>query len=197
MKTTVTSPGEAPAPAATPGETAFDLLEREHEGIRAVFGRIRDPDADRGAALADAITRMATHVAVERSYIYPLVKRRQVGSPRLGRALLWDYKRMEKLLAMADRRKSNSPDMPELVTELMDVFQHHQSHCSAELMAALQEQLGQDELQRLGTEMRGAENVILSHPHPYLLRLGGPIYRQTTRVASGWDRLRDRTVRNR
>ena len=45
-------------------------------------------------------------------------------------------------------------------------------------------------------QMGGAEKVILSHPHPHLLALG-PVYHWTTRLASAWDGVRDRTVRNR
>jgi hypothetical protein len=177
------------------GESALDVLVREHQDLRALFARVRDPDEDRAEAWREAVPQITTHVAVERSFLYPLLKRRlELG--QLAHDLRHDYKRMEHLLVLTERRKINSPDMPELVTDLLDVFEAHQERCETILLPAMRDRLSQHELDEIGAKMRGAENVILSHPHPHLLALG-PIYRGTTRLASAWDRLRDRTVRNR
>lgn len=174
----------------------MDVLEREHHDLRTLFDRVRDPDADRGAAWLEIVKQVASHVAVERTFIYPVVKRRMAGAGGLAADLSGDYKRMERLLVLTERRKINSPDMPDLVNELLHVFESHQDRCTNILIPTMREQLGQVELEDLGDKMRGAENVILSHPHPHLLALA-PIYPLTTRLASLWDRVRDRTVRNR
>jgi Hemerythrin HHE cation binding domain len=177
------------------GETALDVLAREHHDLQELFAQVRDPDADRAAAFREVVKHITSHVAVERSFLYPLVKHR-LALPRLADELRHDYKRMEHLLVLTERRKINSPDMPELVTELLDVFEAHQDRCTTILVPAMRDKLRQDELDELGAKMRGAETVILSHPHPHLLALG-PVYPWTTRMASAWDRARDRTVRNR
>jgi hypothetical protein len=178
------------------GESAVDVLTREHEDLRECFVGVRDPDADRAAAWLETVKQVTTHVAVERTFLYPLVKKRRLGSDHLAEELRRDYKRMEHLLVLSERRKINSPDMPDLVTELLDVFEAHQDRCARVLVPAMRDQLSAAELDELGAKMRGAENVILSHPHPHLLALG-PVYQWTTRMASSWDRVRDRTVRNR
>jgi Hemerythrin HHE cation binding domain len=178
------------------GGTAIEVLEREHEDLRELFARLPDPESDRTGTWSEIVKRIATHVAVERTFIYPLLKRRRLGPPGLAGELRHDYSQMEHLLVLTERRKINSPDMPELVTNLLDVFEAHQSRCTTTLVPLMREQLTDQELEELGAKMRGAENVILSHPHPHLLATG-PIYKWTTRVASRWDRVRDRTVRNR
>jgi hypothetical protein len=178
------------------GENALDVLAREHQDLRELFARVRDPDADRAAAWMETVKQVTTHVAVERSFLYPLVKRHRVGSDHLAEELRRDYRRMEHLLVLSERRKINSPDMPELVTELLEVFEAHQDRCTNDLVPAMRNELGPSDLDELGAKMRGAEHVILSHPHPHLLSLG-PVYQWTTRIASSWDRVRDRTVRNR
>ena len=178
------------------GENALNVLTREHEELRECFVRVRDPDADRAAAWLETVKQVTTHVAVERTFLYPLVKRRRLGSAHLAEELRRDYKRMEHLLVLSERRKINSPDMPELVTELLEVFEAHQVRCASDLVPAMRDQLGPDELDELGAKMRAAENVILSHPHPHLLALG-PVYQWTTRIASSWDRVRDRTIHDR
>lgn len=177
------------------GESAGEVLSREHERLNEAFDRIRDENADRGAAWHAAVKQMTTHVAVERTFLYPVVRRRHLGTPRLARELRHDYSRMQHLLVLTERRKLNSPDMVELVTELLEVFEAHVQRCATGLIPAMDKGLDPDELEELGAKMTGAENVIVSHPHPHLLALG-PIYPVTTRVASRWDRFRDRTVRN-
>jgi hypothetical protein len=178
------------------GENALDVLAREHDDIRVLFARVRDPDGDRISAWLEAVKQVATHVAVERTFLYPLIKRQGVGTPDLADQLRHDYARMEHLLVLTERRKVNSPDMPDLVTELLDVFERHENRCTTLLIPTMRQHMSDVELEDLGEKMRGAENVILSHPHPHLLALG-PVYRWTTRLASRWDRVRDRTVRNR
>jgi Hemerythrin HHE cation binding domain len=177
-------------------ENAIDVLAREHQELRVLFARVRDPDTDRAEAWRETVKQVTTHVAVERTFLYPLVKRHRLGSDHLAGELRHDYKRMEHLLVLTERRKINSPDMPELVTELLEGFEAHLVHCEGDLVPGMRDQLSAGELDELGAKMRGAEKVILSHPHPHLLALG-PVYQWTTRIASSWDRVRDRTIHDR
>jgi hypothetical protein len=178
------------------GDSAVDVLTREHQDLRDLFARVRDHQADRVAAWAEVVKQTATHIAVERTFVYPVLKRRKLTSPGLVEDLRRDYNRMEHLLVLTERRKINSPGMPDLINEVLSAFEAHEERCRTQLSPALQEHLSAEELEELGAKMRAAGNVILSHPHPHLLALG-PIYQLTTRLASRWDRLRDRTVRNR
>lgn len=188
--------GEAPPhPAASESVNAIDVLAWQHRELHRALALVGDPGANRVAAWLEAVRLMATHVAVERTFVYPVVKRRRLGSPELANQLRRDYARMEHLLVLTERRKINSPDMPDLVAEVLDAFNAHEDRCSTDLIPGL-EKLGEQELAALGTKMQGAGRVILSHPHPHLLALG-PVYQLTTRMAARWDQLRDRTVSNR
>ncbi len=178
------------------GESALDVLEGEHDKLRELFVQVRDPARDRVKVWLEIVKQTTIHVAVERSFIYPLVKSGKLGSHDLAAQLLGEYKRMEHLLVLTERRKINSPDMPELVTALLDAFEAHRERCENVLVPAMRDRLTQDELDELGHKMRAAGNIILSHPHPHLLALG-PVYQWTTRIASAWDRRRDRWVQNR
>jgi hypothetical protein len=178
------------------GESALDVLAREHRDLQEHFARIRDPASDRATAWLETVKLMSAHIAVERSFIYPVVKRRQIGSADLADLLRHEYRSMEHLVVLTERRKINSPDMPEIVTKLLDVFVEHLARCESELIPALRHALDREYLDELGDKMRAAEGVIVSHPHPHLLALG-PFYRLTTRLAARWDRTRDRLVRNR
>jgi Hemerythrin HHE cation binding domain len=178
------------------GESALDVLAREHRDLQEHFAQVRDAEADRPAVWLETVKLMSAHIAVERSFIYPVVKRRRLGPAHLADLLRHDYRSMEHLVVLTERRKINSPDMPVLVTKLLDVFEEHLTRCESELIPALRQTLDQDNLDELGAKMCAAESVIVSHPHPHLLALG-PFYRLTTRLASRWDQTRDRLVRNR
>lgn len=128
--------------------------------------------------------------------MYPLINRRRLGPTGLAQDLRRDYRQMEHLLVLTERRKINSPDMPDLVSVLLDAFEAHKQRCATVVTPLLRDALSDPELQQLGAKMGAAEKVIVSHPHTYMLA-AGPLYPWTTRIASMWDRARDRTVRNR
>jgi hypothetical protein len=99
-------------------------------------------------------------------------------------------------MVLAERRKANSPDMPNLVTEMMDLTEEHIARTQQVLIPGLEHALTAEERADLGSQIDRADTVITTHPHPHLLSLG-PISRWTTRLAARFDRLRDRTVDNR
>jgi hypothetical protein len=172
------------------------LLGSQHTDIAEAFGRVSAGNLDRSAELAQLVSRVASHVAVVRTYLYPLARRIGHGRSSLARALLSDCRKLQILLVRIDRRKVNSPDMPDLVTELIDAFEQHQARLAV-ISSHIEEHFEQQDLDALARQMARAKRIILSHPHPFLFRLGGPLYARTTRIASRWDSWRDRTVRNR
>lgn len=176
--------------------TGLGVLDVEHEGITRLFDSVSDPDADRTEVLFDITRRLATHISVEQSVLQPMVRERSIGGPDMADGLDGDYHEMQRLLVLIERRKVNSPDIPQLVTELKDLFETHTDRFSASISEAVQQELTANELEDLRHRMKNADEMILSHPHPHLLSLG-PISRLTTRLASRMDRMRDRTVRNR
>lgn len=172
------------------------VLDMEHEGISRLFEAVSDPDADRIEVLFDITRRLAAHISVEQSVFLPVVREREIGGPDMADRLGEDYEGMQRLLVLIERRKVNSPDMPQLVTELKDIFDAHTARFSESISTGAARELGPRELDELRRRMENADEAILSHPHPHMLSLG-PISRITTRLAGTVDWMRDRTVRNR
>jgi hypothetical protein len=177
-------------------QRGLGVLDHEHEGISRLFDQVSDPDADRVEVLFDINRRLAAHISVEQSVFLPVARDRQIGGPTMADELEHDYHEMQRLLVLIERRKFNSPDLPELVTELKDVFGAHTKRFSESLCGDATEHLTGEQLEELRHRLENADETILSHPHPHMLALG-PISRLTTRLAARFDRLRDRTVRNR
>lgn len=179
-----------------------DVLDEQHRHIADLFEQVGSPDADRPAVLSRLLKDLAAHIAVERAIVEPVVKHQvddersdAEDGPGLAEHLMSDYDRMERLMVLIERRKSNSPDVPDLVTELMDITAEHHRRADDQLIPALQEALTPEEQQDLGNEMGEARAMTTSHPHPHLLTLG-KISDKLVAVLSRWDRMRDRTVSN-
>lgn len=173
-----------------------DYLRSHHGELESVIDSVSDPAADRRQALTDLTQRMAAHISVERSVLSPELKKRDSEGKRLAKRLAHDGRQIGRELVLIERRKANSPDLPELVDNLIELYRRHVRHFEDKVFPRLAGEMSRGELEDLVERMRSAEGVILSHPHPHLLSLG-PISRITTRIASRIDRARDRTVTNR
>jgi hypothetical protein len=174
-------------------ERPLQTIQEQHKDIESWFARVSDPEADRRAALQEAIKRLAAHLSVEQSVFLPIIKSAGPKGRHLGRTLKRDYRRMGHLLVRIERRKVNSPDLPGMVTELEDAFRRHARLCDD--LSDIEAELPQRTLEDVADRLERAETVIMSHPHPHLLSLG-PLSRLTTRLAARFDRARDRTVSN-
>lgn len=173
----------------------MDVLEEQHRRVADLFERVASPDEDRPAILHALLRELAAHIAAERATVRPVVDKEKIGEDLADR-LNDDYNRMENLMVLIERRKFNSPDVPDLVSELKAVAEEHRARAESELIPGLREQLTPEEQVELGERVAGEDAVVTSHPHPHLLSLG-PLADVATRVAQKWDAARDRTAVNR
>ena len=174
----------------------MEVLEEQHRRVVELFEQVSSPDADRPAVLHNLLKELAAHVAAERSAVQPVVKDRDIGEGDLNGQLLDDYERMEKLMVLIERRKFNSPDIPELVTELKEVTEAHVSRSEKDLFPGLAGQLSPAEQREVGEKVDHEDQMVSTHPHPHLLSLG-PLASRLTGLMSRFDFLRDKTVNNR
>lgn len=175
--------------------SVLDVLEEQHRRVAELFDRVAAPDEDRPAVLRSILRELAEHVAVERSTVKPVVDERGIGGDLAGR-LKEDYERIEKLLVLIERRKFNSPDVPDLLSELHGVVSEHDERSRRHLLPGLRDHLSVEEQAELGRKVADGEVLVTSHPHPHLLSLG-PLSDLMIRVAEKWDAARDRTASNR
>lgn len=175
--------------------SVVNVLEAQHRRIAELFGQVSDPSADRPAVLHTLLRELAAHVAAERSEVGPVVKSRSIGGDGLAGELVDDYDRIDRLMVLIERRKFNSPDIPQLVTELEDAFDEHTARARDTLLPGLGSQLSASESEELGQKVSNAENMVTTHPHPHLLSLG-PVSAKLTAFLARFDWMRDRTVTN-
>jgi Hemerythrin HHE cation binding domain len=170
-------------------ETAFQLLDRDHRAISELFDRVSSPDEDRPAVLRELVLRLAGHVAVEHAVVMPELRHSGASDATLEDELTEEHHAIQHHLALIERRKVNSPDMPDLVTETRDLFRAHVQRCQQQLYPDLERCLNGEQMEGLASRLLAADDVVVTRPHPHLLSLG-PLSRPMLKIAERLDRKR-------
>ena len=173
----------------------MDVLDAQHRRLAELFEDVSRPGEDRPAVLHNLLKELAAHVAAERAEVEPVVKRRSIGGDDLAGELLGDYSRIENLMVLIERRKFNSPDIPDLVTDLKDAVHEHITRSERALLPGLDTTLSVEERAELGEKVTAADTMVTTHPHPHLLSLRG-ISARITALLARFDWARDKTVTN-
>jgi iron-sulfur cluster repair protein YtfE (RIC family) len=172
--------------------SALAFLGQEHDSLTALFERVSSPDEDRRAVLKTLIQQLASHVALEKQMLVPLLAERvpDCGQPCEDLTDMHDH--VERLLTLIERRKFNSPDVPAMVTELLDLTEAHVVQANQVIFPLLQRHLRPDELEEVGRRMASDERQMLTHAHP-IVPDAGPVAAVMRKGAQIVDRVRDRT----
>jgi hypothetical protein len=193
------SDGQATEPTTDPladsgaDPDAIAVLEAEHRELRELFDRVSSPDEDRPAVLQQLLRKLAAHLAMEKQMVLPVLRDRVADGNTAADRMTEQHDQMEKILTLVERRKVNSPDVPGLVTDLLDSTDEHISAAETTIEPGLRSALSASELQELGSRMVSEERQDLSHAHPNLPNTG-PIAGVTRKVAEVVDNLRDRST---
>jgi hypothetical protein len=166
-------------------DSVVDVLQGQHDRVAELFERVADPAEDRPARLHDLLRELAAHVAAERD----------VSSGFDDTGLDPEYRRLEELMVLIERRKFNSPDVPDLVSELKSAAETHARTAEVVLFPDLRD-LEWNEQVRLGARVEGEHSELASHPHPHL-NANKLVAGTLGKAAVKWDRMRDSTVNNR
>jgi Hemerythrin HHE cation binding domain len=172
---------------------AIEVLSEDHSALQALFGRVSQPDENRPAVLDQLLKSLTAHVATEKQLIVPILTGHSHEGEALAQQLGDDHDAIEKLVILVERRKVNSPDVPDLVNKLLEITQRHTRQADECLLPFLRHQLSEADLADLGAAMRSDERQLTSHPHPHLPDTG-PLAKITRKAAALIDRGRDSTT---
>lgn len=169
--------------------SAAELLEQDHRGIAELFERVSSPDEDRPAVLRELLLRLAGHVTVEDAVVVPEVRRCSPTEGTLAEDLVQDGQYIHEKLALIERRKANSPDVPDLVNDILHAFDRHVRRCQEQLYPELDRCLDADQMESFTERLRSADHLVVETPHPHLLG-DGPLARPLLAVAKQFDKVR-------
>ena len=174
-------------------QDAITVLSEDHAAVQALFTRVRQPDEDRPAILGQLLRSLSAHLAAEKQLVVPVLSEHSDEGKTLGNQLGDDHDAIEKLVILIERRKVNSPDVPDLVNDLLEITKRHARQADEHLLPFLRDQLSEAELADLGAALRSDELQLTSHPHPHLPDTG-PLAKVTRKAAALIDRGRDSTT---
>lgn len=174
-------------------DDAIEVLSSEHRHLKELFDRVSRPDEDRREVLKELMQRMAAHVAVEKQMLAPVLKDRIPDRDDLADELKDTHDRVDRILSLLERRKVNSPDVPDLVNELLGSTDRHIAHAGDAVFPALRQTLSEEELAELGRRMRSDERRMLTRAHP-VIPDAGPVAAVLHRAAEAIDAARDRST---
>jgi hypothetical protein len=174
-------------------QDAVDVLVAEHGELQSLFGRVSSPDEDRPAIPNQLVVKLSARVSMKKQFLIPVIKDRVVGGDEPAKGLTDYHDKVERNLVLLDRRKVNSPDVPELVTQFLDLTEGHVAEADTTLIPGLRAPLSADELGALGEAMVSDERQLLTHPHPHLPD-SGPIGEAARSAASLVDGRRDEST---
>jgi hemerythrin-like domain-containing protein len=169
---------------------AITVLSEDHSALHDLFARVSRTDEDRPAVLDELVRSLSGHVSAEKQLVMPVLRRQHDDGEVLAEQLGQDHDAIEKLVILVERRKVNSPDVPDLVNDLLDITERHTHHADEHLLPFLRSRLSEAELAELGGALRSEELQLATHPHPHLPDTG-PFARVTRKAAALIDRGRD------
>lgn len=173
-------------------EDAVAVLQAEHDTMKDLFDRVSRPDVDRKEVLEQLMQTIALHVSVEKQMLIPVLHDDVRDGPAMAERVRDYHDHVEKLLTRMERRKFNSPDIADLVNELLTISQRHIAEADTTVIPGLRDALTADQLAELGKRMVSDERHMLTHAHP-VMPDNGPIADLTAKVAEFIDGRRDRS----
>lgn len=168
------------------------FLSAEHDQLRDLFARVSRPDEDRREVLKELMQVLNTHVALEGQVVAPALKNHVPGSEDMVQALHDNHHEVSQILTLIERRKVNSPDVPDMVNDLLEMTERHIAMSDREMFPRLRESLTPEQLEALGRELDSDDRHMLTHAHPAVPD-SGPVADIAGRAAELVDRVRDRS----
>jgi hypothetical protein len=172
---------------------AVEILQGEHRELQILFGRVSSVDENRPEVLKELMQLIAVHLDLEKQMLLPVIRDRVDDGAAIADRLRGEHKGIEKILVTLDRRKVNSPDVPDLVTEMLHINDRHIAESDTVVLPGLRFALSGEELDELGHKMNSDERRHLTHPHP-LLPDSGLLSKATRKAAEIVDRMRDHST---
>jgi hemerythrin-like domain-containing protein len=172
---------------------AVEILQGEHRELQSLFSRVSSPDENRPEILKRLMQLTAIHLDLEKQMLLPVIRIRVDDGAAIADRLRDEHRRIEKLLTTLDRRKVNSPDVPDLVTKMLHFNDRHISESDSVVLPGLRFALSAEELDKLGDKMISDERRHLTHPHTSLPD-SGPLSSLTRKIAEFVDRMRDHST---
>ena len=151
----------------TTTDDVVNYLKDQHVTIKALFVDTLDaPNAgEQQAAFARLRALLAVHETAEEMIVHPRVRRKIDGGAAVVDARLTEEHDSKVALTQLEKIPCGTAEFTKALVHLQAAVIAHADHEEAEEFTLLDEQLDQEELEKLATAVRFAERIAPTHPH--------------------------------
>ncbi|HEY8978054.1 MAG TPA: hemerythrin domain-containing protein [Streptomyces sp.] len=144
-------------------------LTTDHREVEELFGRIEGltPGEKKRRTYADqAVIELVRHSVAEEMYLYPAVRGALPDGDGLADREIADHARAERTMKRLEGLEADDAEFDRLITELMTEVRAHIADEENQLFPGLRAALSEDELNKLGEQVRHAKKTAPTRPHP-------------------------------
>jgi hemerythrin superfamily protein len=144
-------------------------LTADHREVEELFGQMQGlPAGDRRRRdVADKFTiELVRHSVAEEMYLYPAVREHVEGGPAMADKELADHQRVEELLKQLEGLSPDDQEFDTLVVRVIAEVGAHVKDEEERLFPALVDACSQEQLSKLGDQVRRAKKAAPTRPHP-------------------------------
>ena len=155
---------------------AISLLRADHRTVVELFQQIEEIPSDapsdsarmkqRRALFEQVSEELSRHATAEEELLYPLVRSKVPDGDRLADHALDEHQEVKETLARLEKMSLDNLDFEGEFRSLMQAIKDHVDEEEAELFPLLQQHVGRDALDSLGTALAAAKAMAPTRPHP-------------------------------
>jgi hemerythrin superfamily protein len=146
----------------------IDLLSNDHAEVDELFRRV---NLSEKPETIEELTRqivhdLSVHAAVEEQFVYPLVRAKADDGSELADEAIDEHQQVKRLLADLEKQEAGTSEHKATMDQLIEQVRHHVEEEEGELFATLRSSTDAETLERVGTVVEEAKNLVPTHPHP-------------------------------
>ena len=146
----------------------IELLEHDHREVEEMFADFDNATTpeDKRAIADKLIIELVRHSEAEEQAVYPVMAKKIDGGKDLVEHEIDEHTKAEKLMKQMDGLDAGDPQLGVLMGQLKPAILEHIREEEGEAFPKLREAVSKDELDKLGTVVKGLKKIVPTHPHP-------------------------------
>jgi len=134
---------------------AIDLLKEDHDKVDKLFQKVKaTPDDDHKDLFEKINAELEVHTHIEETIFYPyLLQNGDEELQKLTREAIEEHRQAKMFIEELSSMSGNRESFPAKLKVLIEDVEHHVQEEEGEMFPMVEDQFGEDKLNRLGTEM--------------------------------------------
>ncbi|HET6818551.1 MAG TPA: hemerythrin domain-containing protein [Mycobacteriales bacterium] len=146
----------------------IELLEHDHREVEEMFAEFeKATDPQERRTIADKIIiELVRHSEAEEQAVYPAMKKALPNGEQVVEHEIAEHSEAEQIMKQLDGMDPQDAQFPVLMGQLQSAIREHIQEEETEAFPKFRQEVGQDELDKLGKVVEGLKKIVPTHPHP-------------------------------